>query len=94
MTATRKARLGSGETIYSGSREKVDNWIVGNISEGEGLARLFCYEESTPKKMGALPREPPLLENNIIMAGLLATDTGPVACLLGKERGGGGAMNF
>ena len=38
--------------------------------------------------MGALPTNHPLLENNIIMAGLLATDTGPVACLLGKERRG------
>ena len=36
--------------------------------------------------MGALPTNHPLLENNIIMAGLLATDTGPVACLLGEER--------
>ena len=85
----------SGGWDGSRSREKVDNWIVRNIRESEGVIELWRFSVQPEWEMVAFQTDSPLPGNNIIMAGLLTADTAmPLLLRRTWKDGEGGAMNF
>ena len=73
----------------------MDNWIVRNIRESEGVIELWRFSVQPEWEMVAFQTDSPLPENNIIMAGLLTTDTAmPLLLRWTWKEGEGGAMNF
>ena len=72
--------------------EVAKRWIIGSLGTlGRAKGRSDCCAlGSCRMRIGALPSDPPLPENNIIMAGLLTTDTAAASrtwpgCCLGGE---------